>query len=28
MAFCKNSLSYESVETTKFMGNAGYMLVV
>jgi len=28
MVFCKNSLSYETVETTKFMGNAGYMLVI
>jgi len=30
MVFCKNSLSltYESVETTKCMENAGYMLVV
>jgi len=28
MVFCKNSLSYETVEATKFMGNAWYMLVV
>jgi len=28
MVFCKNSLSYETVEATKFMSNAGYMLVI
>jgi len=28
MFFCKNSLSYETVEATKLMGNAGHMLVI